>query len=155
MQVLIAYATYSSGTQTVSELLEKYLKEKGWEICRKNIRDITPEMLSNYELVLFGSPSWLNNKKDGQPHEFFLQFMASMQGKSFSGSQFAVFGLGDTAYPNFCGAVHELEEFIKTLGGNLITESLRIDGYYFNEEENTKMLYAWADRVFMSQTNLH
>jgi flavodoxin len=63
------------------------------------------------------------------------------------GKHFAIFGLGDSAYPQFTGAVNHLEEFVKKLGGKLVIESCRIDGFFFDQENNEKKLTDWSARL--------
>lgn len=153
MKLLLAYATYSSGTVTASQEVEKELTEKGVSVTRIDIREVAQDELSNFDVIIFASPSWLNNGKEGQPHEFFLRFMGDMQGKTLPGKKFAIFGLGDTAYMYFCGAVDYLEAFVKDLQGELLVASLRIDGFYFDQAGNTKKLQQWADTVAAKVTS--
>lgn len=143
MKILLAFATYSSGTDLASQLVEEKLKEK-YQIERKDIREVLFGELENADVVIFASPSWRTRKGDGQPHEFFLDFMDKMEGKKVPGKKFAIMGLGDTAYTNFCGAVDVLETFVGQLDGELLCPSLRIDGFYFNQHENEEHIRSWA-----------
>lgn len=145
MKMLIAYATYSSSTESASKVIESVLSQSH-EVTRKNIKEVIPDELHNYDVILFGSPSWWNRSKDGQPHEFFLEFMDSMQGKRVE-KPFAIFGNGDSAYTHFTGAVDVLEQFVDYLGGKKIAPSLRIDGYYFDQPGNEKLVKEWAETV--------
>ena len=145
MKVLLAYATYSSSTESASKVIEKVLSEQH-EVTRKNIKDVKPEELNEHDVIVFGSPSWMNRGKDGQPHEFFLSFMDTMNGKRVE-KPFAIFGMGDRMYTHFTGAVTVLEKFVDTLGGKRITGSLRIDGFYFNQPENEKTVEKWAEKL--------
>lgn len=147
MKTLLAYATYSSGTQTASLAVAEELTKQGHTVERKNIHDITPDELNQYDLIILASPSWLNDGKEGQPHEYFLHFIETMQGKELPGKLFAIFGLGDTAYMNFCGAVDHLEAFVKSVKGKLVIESLRIDGFYYSQAHNTDLLKSWAHKL--------
>ncbi len=144
MKILLAYATYSSGTDLATKLITDLILEKGGTIVRKEIREVTTEDLKKADLLLFASPSWRTRKGDGQPHEFFLDFIDSMEGTRLPDKKFAIMGLGDTAYTHFCGAVDVLEGFVSALGGVLIIPSLRIDGFYFNQEENEKRITEWT-----------
>ncbi|CAN5123224.1 flavodoxin [soil metagenome] len=144
MKVLLAYATYSSGTDLASQLVTDILTEKNIAVERKDIRSVEPVSLREYDYVIFASPSWRTRKGDGQPHEFFLDFMDKTARADFSGVRFAIFGLGDKAYTHFGGAVDELVSYVKERGGEIIGEPLKIDGFYFNQHENEKILSAWT-----------
>jgi flavodoxin short chain len=141
-KILIAYATNSGGTLTVAQLIGEKLKEKGFEVLLKDIREVKKETLPEFDLIIFGSPSWDYNDKEGQPHEFFTKFMEDCDGVKLK--KVAVFGLGDTAYLHFCGAVDYIENFVKKNGGEIAVESLRIDGFFFSQKENEERALDWT-----------
>ena len=144
MKVLLAFATYSSGTDLASQLVTSLITEKEIAVERKDIRGVTLDSLKDYDYIIFASPSWRTRKGDGMPHEFFLDFMDSAESADFTGMKFAIFGLGDRAYTNFTGAVDQLTNFVTSHGGGIIMDSLRIDGFYFNQHENEEHLKNWT-----------
>lgn len=144
-RILIAYATNSGGTLTASQFISQKLTEKGFEVLLKDIRDVKKEAVGEYSLIIFGSPSWDYEGKEGQPHEFFTKFMTDNPNLKLG--RVAVFGLGDTAYIHFCGAVDYLEDFVKKGGGTLAVESLRIDGFFFMQKENEERIGKWVDNL--------
>ncbi|MEO6509213.1 MAG: flavodoxin domain-containing protein [Patescibacteria group bacterium] len=147
MKIHIIYATYSSGTMVVSELIQHELEQNGNEVTRVNVKDADPSVLPEYKLILLGSPSWLNNQKDGQPHHDYYAFMEKMESVNVENKNFAVFGLGDSAYARVCGSVDVLEEFVNKIKGKLITESLRIDSFYFDQKNNEQKARDWAHKL--------
>lgn len=148
MKILIGYATNSSGTLVASTVLTKTLKEKGIEIIHKEIRGVKPDSLNQYDLIILGSCSWNYNKTEGMPHEYMSAFMASMNQTSLPEKPFAVFGLGDTAYMYFCGAVDHMETFVYSIHGRLVVPSLRIDGFFFDQQQNENRLREWAELIY-------
>lgn len=147
MQFFIGYATYSSGTLLVSEVIENELNKVGARVVRKDIRYASKNDLKQNDVIILGSPSWWNRNKDGMPHEFMLSFMESLQGFTFPAKKFAIFGLGDTAYTRFCGAVDQLEAFVESVNGHLLVPSLRIDGFFFQQKENEKKAQEWTHNI--------
>lgn len=147
MRILVAYATNSSGTQTVSDIITDNLLLQNHTVTHNDIRDVKKEELPSYDLIILGSPSWNYNKLEGQPHEFFTNFFEENKDLQLPGKKFAVFGLGDTAYMTFCGAVTHLEEFVTKVGGQLVTPSLKIDGFYFHQQENSKKAATWTQNL--------
>ena len=150
MNILLVYATYSSGTASASAAAEETLRAKGHTVKRQMAQATNPEDFDGHDLIILASPSWQggeNDKKDGQPHIHFVELMKKFGGADFSGKSFAIFGLGDAHYARFCGAVDQLEDWIKRLGGKLITTSLRINKYYFDEENNNKILSDWVEKI--------
>ncbi len=147
MKVLLAFATYSSGTDLASQLVASLISEQNIGVDRKNIKEVTADSFENYDYIIFASPSWRTRKGDGMPHEFFLDFMDQNEHADFSGHKFAIFGLGDKAYTHFGGAVDELTKFVKSRGGNIIGEPLKIDGFYFAQHENEELLIEWTKKL--------
>ena len=143
MKILLAYATYSSGTDLATQIVQEIL-QKQHNVVRKDIRTVSLNELENADVILFASQSWRTRKGDGQHHEFFLDYIDSMQGKSLPEKRFAIVGLGDSAYTHFCGAVDVLESFVSQLGGNLLIPSLRIDGFYFSQQKNEDHIRDWT-----------
>lgn len=124
--------------------LSDSLKSAGHQVDLKTINQVSFDDTLGYDLRIFASPSWDNGELEGQPHEDFTAFMQKSAGKNFSGKFCAIFGLGDTSYGHFCGAVDLLEEFVKKHGGKLIAESFRIDSYMFDPEGFDKKLAEWV-----------
>ena len=147
MNILIAYATYSGGTQAASEFLSQTLTSAGHQVTTKMINELTFENTLNYDLRIFASPSWDYEGKEGQPHQDFITWMQNSTGKKFDGKSCVVLGLGDSSYAHFCGAVPIMEDFIKTAGGTLKTTSLMIDGYLFDTEKNNNLILEWAKKL--------
>ena len=147
MNILIAYATYSGGTQAASEFLSQTLTGLGHQVTVKTIAETTFEETLTFDLRIFASPSWDNDGLEGQPHVDFVTFMNNNADKKFTGKPCAVFGLGDSSYGHFCGAVDIITDYVKKAEGNLIVESLKIDGYLFNMDANNKLLTDWANKL--------
>ncbi len=147
MNILLVYATYSSGTKQASQIVTDTLVEKGHTVTLKKALDTNTEDFTPYDLVILASPSWLINNKDGMPHEDFVALIERSQGKLFENKPFAIFGLGDESYAHFCGAVDHLKQFVEQGKGTLKGDVLRIDGYLFNEDHNSQMLREWVEKV--------
>lgn len=146
MKILIAYATLSGNTQTVAESIGKHLAESPHEATVVSQEDIETSLFAAHDLVILGASTW--GEGEGNPTaESFLQKMKD-HAEPFLNTKFAVFGLGDSSYPNFCGVVAEFEEAIKAKQGNLISESLKIDGY--PDDTAFANANAWADKVIAS-----
>ena len=162
MDVLIVYGTYSGGTFEVAKEVERLLKEKGHKTTLQNIIDTSPtgayefraddllEQMKSHDLVILGSCTWFEDGAEGQMHSGFRSFEKKIADKSFNDMKFALYGLGDTNYIHFCGAVDHLEKLVTSRKGNLIAPSLRIDRYYTNAKEISGNVKAWVDKLLKS-----
>lgn len=147
MNVLIVYATNSGTTMTAAQTINDKLAAKGHAVTLKEVRDTVPEDFNAPQAILLGSPSWDFEGKEGMPHEDWLPLMEKLKTTTQENKPFAVFGLGDSSYKHFCGAVDHMEELVTAMKGKLVTPSLRIDKFYSDQTGNMDKINAWADSV--------
>ena len=125
MKIFILYATYSGGTKAAAEGLQKNLESQGHAVTLQSILNTSPQGLyelnadeilskiTSSQLVIFASCTWYENGQEGQMNSSFSMFDAALGSKTFANVPSAVFGLGDSNYAQFCGAVDNLELFVK------------------------------------------
>lgn len=147
MNILLVYATNSGTTMSSAQTVNDKLVAKGHTVTMKEVRDTTESDFTAPEAILLGSPSWDFEGKEGMPHEDWLPLMEKLKTMTFENKPFAVFGLGDSSYKHFCGAVDHMEELVNTMKGKLLVPSLRIDKFYSDQTGNMDKINAWADSV--------
>lgn len=154
MTILIVYGTNSSGTENVSQLIGGILSTAGHSVTIRRANAVDPADFLTHDVTLLGSCTWLgdvNGKtEEGQLQEHMAQLVEKCRGFRSAGQRFATFGLGDSSYDIFCGAVDKLEQFVKSLDGILVSQSLRIDGYFFDRDNNDKLVTAWTEKLLAS-----
>lgn len=125
----------------------QYLKDLGQQDVKLIRADKVQGLdIMEHDLIFMASPSWMVQKKDGMPHEFYLGMMERLKGQVFA-KKFAVIGLGDDSYAKVCGSADHLVEFVQQLGGTLVGEPLRLEGFYFNKEKRLEELKTWLPSV--------
>lgn len=147
MNILIVYATNSGTTMTTAQTVNDKLIAKGHSVTLKETRDTTVEDFTAPDAVLLGSPSWDFEGHEGMPHEDWIPLMEKLKTVTLENKKFAIFGLGDSSYKHFCGAVDHMEELVKTMKGVLLTPSLRIDKFYSDQTGNMDKINVWTDSV--------
>lgn len=131
----------------VAEIIAEILTQQHHTVTVKNFKDLQPDDLFAFDAIVWGSNTWLQNGKDGQPHQYVLDFIEKMNGREVTDKRFAVYGLGDSSYARVCGSVDHLERLVSSIKGNLFTPSLRVDSFYFDQENNTKLVKSWAEEI--------
>lgn len=144
MKVLVVYATLSGSTMAAADLITATIKSAGHEVTTLTADSISADTVSPYEALIIGSPSWEDEGKDGQPLPEVRKFVESLSSASLTGKKIAVFGLGDTSYPHFCGAVDIIEEKLHAIGITPAIPSLKIDRYY-SSPDNEPKVREWAN----------
>lgn len=147
MHISIVYATYSGSTMTASQLLTDELVASGVEVQQLLAAETSPEQLQHSDLIIFGSPSWDYKGKQGMPHEDFEGLMQRFAGHSFPDKKTAIFGLGDSNYTHYCGAVVHLQTFVEQLKLKELVEPLKIDQFYVDEVTHTQAIKDWAKQI--------
>lgn len=135
MNILLVYATNSGSTFLVSEYIQQFLQNKQHSVTVKQFKEIQPNHFEGFDLIVMGSPSWDYKKKEGMPHHDVMAFIEGNPEINFEGKKFAFFGLGDKNYAYFTGAVDHILQFVKSHGGQISTPPLRINRFYFNDQE--------------------
>jgi flavodoxin I len=144
MKTLLIYATNSGSTLEVANYITSDFSQKNQEIKVEDVRNITPETFNDYDLVILGAPTW----GEGELLESFSRVIEKFTDKKFPDKKFAVFGLGDSTYAHFCGAADQLENFVKNVEGKLIAPVLKIDNFYFNQQQEIPKISEWVKRIF-------
>lgn len=128
-KILIAYSTLTNNTADAATALHESLRTdfpaRIFELL--NIIDITIAQFANYDLVIFGSPTW-DDGPTGDT-EALLQNLEATK-PDLSGQKFALFGLGDKSYePFFCASIYEVKKQFEKYGAHVFADVHTIDGY--------------------------
>ncbi len=145
MQILLVYATNSGTTMMTAQAVADKLTAAGHQVTIKQVMETSPDDIKTAPAVVLGSPSWDFNGMEGMPHEDYVPLIEKLKSMPLDEKPFAIFGLGDSSYTHFCGAVDHLEELVKTVKGKLVTPSLRIDKYFSDQSKHMEAINAWAD----------
>lgn len=143
MKILLIYATNSGSTYVASQIINNVLTKKHRVTVKKAV-DVDQHELSNYDLIILGTPSWDIEGVQGSPHETVLKLMDKLKTIDLANKKFAIFGCGDSSFTYFCGAVDKLEEWVGKKGGVRVIPSLKIDGFFFDLKTNNPKVEQWA-----------
>lgn len=144
MDIFLVYATNSGGTAQAATMIADTLKGKGHTVTVKEAKDAGPADLTGAPFIILGSPSWDYNDMEGQPLPEMVELVNRCKDIQLEAKSCAVFGLGDSSYTYYCGAVTYLEAFVKRTKGNLVVPSLKVDGFYMHPEAG-EMVKKWAE----------
>jgi len=147
MNIILVYATNSGSTMLAAQTVQDVLIKKGHQVTQKEARMAWTDDFNSSQVIIFGSPSWDYAGHEGMPHEDFVTLIDKLKTVTLENKPFAIFGLGDSSFTHFCGAVDHLEELVKTVKGKLIVPSLKIDKFFNDQTGNTAKITAWAENL--------
>lgn len=143
MELPIYYATLTGQTTHVAQVISNYIQ------CRlpitaptKDVDEHTPDHLASYSI--FGCSTY----GTGDPNpaaELFLEKLAK-DNLSLDGLSVALFGLGESIYPDFCGSVDVAEKTFRALGAVIIQPTLKLDMLCSGNEIN-EQIKRWVDTI--------
>lgn len=129
-KVLVVYGSSTGNTKNVAESIKSELGDAADHV--KNITEIHPVDLANFEKVIVGVPTW----HIGEIQEDWGAVLPEIEALNFSGKKVAVFGLGDgKGYPEtYVDAMAELVEKFEKKGAKLVG-LWPTDGYEFKKSK--------------------
>lgn len=128
MKIGVVYASMSGNTEAIADIIAAKLREQNHEVILNDILNIqSATELLNYDLTFIGMYTW----GDGEYPDECLDIIEEIEQLDLEQHPFAIFGSGDTSYPEFCGALDQLYKLIEAQGGTLVAAPLKIE---FNPE---------------------
>lgn len=128
MKIGVVYASMSGNTEAIADIIAAKLREQNHEVILNDILNIqSATELLNYDLTFIGMYTW----GDGEYPDECLDIIEEIEQLDLEQHPFAIFGSGDTSYPEFCGALDQLYQLIEAQGGTLVAAPLKIE---FNPE---------------------
>jgi sulfite reductase (NADPH) flavoprotein alpha-component len=140
---------YGSQTGTAERLAREVAAESAQQGFTAKVLEMnacTREELANQKRVLIVTSTW----GDGDPPDNAAQFWSllnSAQAPSLESTKFAVFGLGDRNYPDFCGAGKKFDARLDQLGAKRLHP--RID----SAGDHDSQIKTWMARMWPALKN--
>lgn len=130
----LAYGTETGNSKNLATSLAKKAKALGFQVKlagldQYRLKDLSKE---TYFFLI------VSTQGDGEPPQAALNFFEFIQQADLDLSplRFAVLGLGDTAYPQFCQAAIDADNFLTQRGAQRLLPVVKCDTSY-EEESNT------------------
>jgi len=140
-KLTILYATETGNSQDLAERTAERAEEAGFEVEVINASEYDVNDLSSVEALIFFGSTW----GEGEPPESSWDFHdALVEGDAIdcSNLKFAVVGLGDKEYEQFCEFGKRVDAALAKHGGTRFMARLDLDAEYEDDYE------AWADKLF-------
>ncbi|ABR75039.1 assimilatory sulfite reductase (NADPH) flavoprotein subunit [Actinobacillus succinogenes] len=121
LKVTVLSASQTGNAKSVANKLADRLKAEGVNVNRVSLQDYKAKNIAAEKLVLLVT----STQGEGEAPEEGVVLLKLLNGKKapkLDGLQFAVLGLGDSSYPNFCQAGKDFDNRFAALGGNRLLE---------------------------------
>lgn len=123
--ITIISASQTGNARGVANKLNDRLMQAGINVKHHNAKDYKTRNITNEKLLIIVT----STQGDGEPPEEGVMLHKFLSGKKAPrlDLQFAVLGLGDSSYPNFCKAGRDIDRILSELGGKRILERVDAD----------------------------
>jgi sulfite reductase (NADPH) flavoprotein alpha-component len=147
-KVLILSASQTGNARRVAESLQLKFEAAGIDVSLCASGDYKSKQLSNEDILLLVT----STQGEGEPPEEALPLYKYLFGKkapALNRLHFAVLGLGDSSYPQFCQCGKDFDSQLALLGAQRLTERVDCDVDYQSSAA------AWQDKIvaLISQLN--
>lgn len=147
MKLHIVYASTSGHTEHVVDTLIAYLasKQPGLNVDKQRAELTRPEDLLTGDVLVLATGTWNTGGVEGQLNPY-MHLLLKEKAKEIQlgGKKCAVISLGDKRYRYTCGSAAHAEEYVKTHGGDLCLETLKIVNEPYGQE---KAVEAWGEQL--------
>lgn len=127
--IQVLYGTHTGNSQSLAEKLVARCKAQGLDISSSAMETYPFEELYNAQTVII----IISTHGDGDEPEnatLFLQWLNRAESTKLNHLNYAVLGLGDSSYDNFCGASEKFETALKNLRAKPIIPITKCDVDY-------------------------
>ena len=122
----ILYGTQTGNSQEVAEKLKDDIENIGYEASCADMFDSDPDDIGQYENIYLIVSTWGEGEPPDDSLDYFTK-LKEMPDNKLEGKNFAVCGLGDSAYDIFNGFAKDVETEMVRLGCKAITERVDCD----------------------------
>lgn len=137
--VLVAFATQTGAAESIAEATLEQLEIAGIQAHSMDFYDLDLSVLENtHQMLVVTSTTF-----DGDPPDMAEPFRDAAMGQpgSLAHLHYALLGLGDRVYDEFCGFGHRLDDWLRASGAQPWFDMIEVD------DEDEDAINHWHDRV--------
>ncbi len=142
-EVVVFVGTETGSAEDVADHLAATLEELGIEPEVVDMEEAHPSLLDGSRAVIVCTATHGDGELPDNSWDFYEKL--ELEQPDLTGVFYAVCGLGDSAYPDFCEGGRIWGRLLSGLGATEVIERYEIDG--FPEQEDMEGACAWVERT--------
>ena len=144
----ILFGSQTGNSKKVANQVAARIRARGWEVVVADLNDYPARQLKDEKVVLLA----ISTQGEGEPPvaaEEFHKWLMGPRAPKLEGLKFAVCGLGDRSYVQFCQTGKELDARLEALGATRLTDRADCDVDFESAVEG------WTEAVLASLPEVH
>lgn len=125
-KITVLYGSQTGNSKTIAESVSAELKTKGVDVTLKNLLDYRPQQLKKEQKIVVVVSTHGNGEPPDEALAFY-NFIYSNRAPKLDKLEFAVLGLGDSSYDDFCQTGVDLDAKFEELGAKRFHDRLDLD----------------------------
>ncbi len=125
-KVTVLYGSQTGNSKKIAESISTELKNKGATVTLKNLLDYRPQQLKKEQRIVLV----ISTHGNGEPPDealAFYNYIQSDRAPKLEQLEFAILGLGDSSYDDFCHTAVEVDAKFAELGATRFHDRLDLD----------------------------
>lgn len=145
-KIIIVYATHSGNTESEAFRIKAALEKTAASVECLDATKAHGEI--GADLMIFGCSTYGDGEMCGEASEFFERLDRGTV--RLNAGRVAVFGLGESVYPEFASCVIDAERAFQSRGYSVAVPSLRIDMMSYDQSLRDTQMSAWLEQISAS-----
>jgi len=125
----IAFGTETGNTELLADSVKAHFQKHNTPLTVLNLDDVQWASLKAGHPLLVLTSTWGDGEPPSNAYSF-AQRLENEHGQPLVGVPYAVFAMGDTAYPEFCKFGQDVDEGLERLGGQRLLPVVMADVDY-------------------------
>ncbi|GAA0402401.1 assimilatory sulfite reductase (NADPH) flavoprotein subunit [Cocleimonas flava] len=125
-KVTVLYGSQTGNSKKIAESVSAELKTKGADVTLKNLLDYRPQQLKKEQKVVLVISTHGNGEAPDEALAFY-NFIYSDRAPKLDNLEFAVLGLGDSSYDDFCQTGVDVDAKFEELGAKRFHDRVDLD----------------------------
>ncbi len=120
MEINVFYGTETGNSETLASSSAKALAAAGFNASSQSLEGVSVEDLSKLSNVLIITSTWGDGEPPSNATDIHQELATTS--KSLAGLNYAVLGIGQSFYDNFCQTAKDFDEYLIKAGAKKIVE---------------------------------
>jgi len=141
MEIKILFGSETGNAESAANDIADSLKSEGLESEVIDMMSSSVEDLKNMDIVIIATSTWGDGDTPNNAYDLLDGLRNETDTSFLAGVRYAVFGLGDSMYPNFCQAGVDFDSNLERLGATRLLELRK------NEDDFSENVAPWVEEL--------